>query len=346
MKYFNNNILFFLVIIVFTLSSCNNEDINKINVIDISTTTSELPVGNSFVFKVLTDTNEDVTSITEITVNNNLINTNEFSALTAGEYTVKAVYNEVESEPLIVRAVNPTDYSQKVLVEDFTGVWCGNCPRVSYAIEQLKLQSDKIVSVAVHLYNANDPYSFDGSILLNDDLNIGGLPEGRLNRTNFWQSHQQDHLDQAFDLTGFAAPLGLAINSEISSSTINATIRVGFGETYSANLGVVVYLVENGLIHDQVNYTENLFGSGNVDPLLNFEHNDVLRAIFTNHFGDVIPSAEAQEGVTYILNLEKTIPSSVEDNDNLHLVAFVINKDTGEVINAQEAAVGEDKDFD
>ena len=51
-------------------------------------------------------------------------------------------------------------FKKRVLIEDYTGTWCGNCTRVAYAIDQVNAESDKAVTVAIH--NGNDPYHFDG----------------------------------------------------------------------------------------------------------------------------------------------------------------------------------------
>ena len=51
-------------------------------------------------------------------------------------------------------------FKKRVLIEDYTGTWCGNCTRVAHAIDEVKAQSDKVVTVAIH--NGNDPYHFDG----------------------------------------------------------------------------------------------------------------------------------------------------------------------------------------
>lgn len=339
------NIVFLILIHLF-LASCNNEDISKITMIEVKSSVAEVLVGNNFVFSVVANNGENVTSNATFKVNGNAISGNEYTAVTSGDYSVEAVFEDFQSQLLTVRAVNPSIYSQKVLIEDYTGAWCGFCPRIAYSIERVKEMSDKVVSVAVHLYENNDPYSFEGSQTLNDEFSVGGLPEGRLNRMTRWQSPEPNNLDQPINLTGLSAPLGLAINSAYEGNSINATVIVGFDQTFTNELGIVVYLVENGLIYDQTNYT-NLFPVGTyVDPLVGFEHNDVLRAIYTSHLGETIPSTSTTEDSFYNLDLEVDIPVSVENNENLHLVAFVVDKTTNVVLNVQETALGENKPFD
>ncbi len=338
-------LLLFSILIIF--QSCNNENIDAITEVIITTSNSNLLVDDTVTFSATANNGNDITNQTTFYVNNEVLTGNNFTPNASGTYEIKSIYNSITSNTIEITASNPTGYSQKVLAEDYTGTWCGYCPRIAYAIQQAELQSDKIVPVAIHLAkNSTDVYNFDGSEELENLFNIGGLPEGRLNRTIIWNYPQNTNLNQALDLTGQSSPLGLAIQSEINQNTINTTVRVGFAQDYNFEIGIVVYLLESGLIHDQTNYT-NFFPEGQyVDPLVDFEHNDVLRGIFTNALGEIIPQTETVNGNTYVFSIQNTIPTSIENNNNLSLVAFVVNKNTNEVLNAQHAAVGENHPFD
>ena len=73
-------------------------------------------------------------------------------------------------------------FKKRVLIEDYTGTWCGNCTRVSYAIEQVKAQNDKVVTVAIH--NGHDPFHFAGIAPLKNLIlpnSLLALPVSRLN---------------------------------------------------------------------------------------------------------------------------------------------------------------------
>lgn len=343
-KIFKN--LFLIIISSIFILSCNNDDINKVTTIVVQPNNSQILLGTNFIFDVETDTSQNVTLESTIFIDGNAIEGNLFIPDHLGVYTVTAVYDSFTSESVQVEVVESSIYSHKILIEDYTGTWCGFCPRVNYAIELLRAETDHVVAVANHIRNG-DPFLFDGSTSLSETFNIGGLPEGRINRIHKWDSPQNNNLNQALEYINVGgSPLGLAINSSINGNQIDTEIKVGFSQTLNTNLGLVVYLTENGLIHDQTNYT-NFFPVGQyVDPLVNFVHNDVLRAIYTDELGDVIPLSETIQDNIYSINMSKNIPASVNDNSNLHLVAFVVNKDTNEVINAQESTVGENKDFD
>lgn len=68
---------------------------------------------------------------------------NTFTSTTAGEYEAYVIYKTVESRKTTVGVVDkveaPSSYSAKVLVEDYTGTWCGYCPRVPINWKKLQI---------------------------------------------------------------------------------------------------------------------------------------------------------------------------------------------------------------
>jgi thiol-disulfide isomerase/thioredoxin len=338
--------LFLISIFLLFLQSCNKDDLSKITEIILSSSKQNALVDEEIIFKSVGNNGVDITNETVFYVNDNMIQEDSYIFTTPGIYLVKGIYKDIESNSIEINVNAPTGYSQKVLAEDYTGVWCGYCPRISYAIHEIQSQNeynDKIVPVAIHLYEHNDPYFCDDAEILANAFQISGLPKGRINRTTSWTSPQEENLDQVTSLIGGSATLGIAIESSIDNNNLNALIRVGFAQDYTTNLGIVVYLLENGLIHNQTNYT-SLFGGDYI--LENFEHNDVLRKIYTNIYGDLIPANEAVADNIYEYNLQKMLPNNIENQDNLTLVVFVVDKETNTVINSQHADIGEEQLFD
>ena len=139
--------------------------------------------------------------------------------------------NVVENKPDQSSAAPaiPGNFKKRVLIEDYTGTWCGNCTRVSHAIEEVKLLTDKAVTVAIH--NGNDPFHFDGIaplknlILPNSPL---ALPVSRLNRMTVWTFPEVTNVQQAIDFTGNNTTLGLALNSTVTNGTINLDVNMKF----------------------------------------------------------------------------------------------------------------------
>ncbi len=231
-------------------------------------------------------------------------------------------------------------FKKRVLIEDYTGTWCGNCARVAYAVDQVKLQTDKAVTVAIH--NGNDPYNFDGIAPLKDLIlpnSALSLPISRLNRITVWTFPEPTNVQQALDLTGNNTFLGLALNSTVANATINLDVKMKFVQDYS-NLKLVVYLLEDKLIYDQRNYT-NYFNGEN--PILNFEHNHVLRTSITNILGDAVSGTT--NGSTVTKSFSFPIPANISNTANISFAAFLVGTDNA-VINARASIANENQAFE
>ena len=231
-------------------------------------------------------------------------------------------------------------FKKRVLIEDYTGTWCGNCTRVSHAIEEVKLQTDKAVTVAIH--NGNDPYHFDGIaplknlILPNSQL---ALPVSRLNRMTVWTFPEVTNIQQAIDLTGNNTTLGLALNSTVTNGTINLDVNMKFIQNYT-DLKLVVYLLEDKLIYNQRNYTNYYNGE---NPIVNFEHNHVLRSSLTNILGDVVTGTS--EGSTVTKSFSLPIPANIANSANISFAAFLVGSDN-KVLNARASLANENQSFE
>lgn len=232
-------------------------------------------------------------------------------------------------------------FKKRVLIEDYTGTWCGNCTRVAYAIDQMYDQSDKVVSVAIH--NGNDPYNFIGiqplkdMILPNADLE---LPQSRLNRTIVWTSPEPSNLQQAKSLTGNNAGLGIALSSTVANGSVNLDVQIKFAQNYTG-LKIVVYALENHLLHNQANYTSYY---GSINPVQNYEHNHVLRQGITNLLGDSI-TEETTAGQTVTKSFSFPIPTNFTNPENISFVAMIVNADNL-ALNARHADKNENQSFE
>jgi hypothetical protein len=231
------------------------------------------------------------------------------------------------------------NFKKHVLIEDYTGTWCGNCARVAYAVEQVKLETDKAVTVAIH--DGNDPYSFNGIGPLKNLIsqNQWSLPIARLNRMNVWTYPEPTNIQQAVDLTGNNTTLGLALKSNIVNGTINLDVQMKFIQNYT-DLKLVVYLLEDKLYYDQRNYTNYYNGE---NPIVNFEHNHVLRSSLTNILGDTVTGTNYNSTVTKTFSIP--VPANVTNSDNISFAAFIVGSDN-KVLNARASKVNVNQTFE
>lgn len=241
---------------------------------------------------------------------------------------------EVEGGEIIVETGN---FQKRVLIEDYTGTWCGWCPRVAFGIEIVEGATDKAVVVAIH---RQDEYNFNAGVL-EDQIGLQGYPTAMLDRTIEWGYPEPNNVVQAVNLTTNNARLGLAMKSTVTGGNISLEVKTKFGDDI-AGAKLVVYVLENGLVSDQENYTTYYEG---VDVLTDFTHNHVLRAAATNLLGDDFAATESVEGNEVTKTFSIPVPANVANAANLEFVAFVVGADK-KAINARKAAPGDDQTFE
>ncbi|WP_124981756.1 Omp28-related outer membrane protein [Nonlabens xiamenensis] len=313
-------------------SSNNNEltlEVNKSQVFD-----------NTSVVVTVFRGSTDVTSQAAITVDDVALTGNIARLVGTGTKSIMATIDTETSNTVTVEVIEPS-YTTKMLIEDYTGAWCGWCPRMSQSIENLNAQDngDKYISIAIH---NGDSMTFSGEGQMRNQFGVRGFPTGILNRGADWNAQSGDamNLSQPAGYLQEVVPVGLAINSSVSGSTVTTTVKTGF-DLDQENLKLVVYVLENNLTENQTNYTNNY---GGASTIVNFEHDHVLRANLTNLFGDDIPADQQAAGNVYETTLSANV-SSLRNANNAEIVAFVVN-DSGSVVNVQRAAIGVNQDFD
>ncbi len=303
-------------------------------------------IGEDITIQVITENDVlDVTQESDIYVNGELISGTTFTKDDVGVYEIKARFNIYETEPELVEFFDGfvTNFRKRVLVEDYTGTWCGWCPRISYALGLVEEQSDDAVLVAIHRApsGTSDPYTYQGADPLEVLINSPGYPKGFLNRVTQWNFPEPDNIGQVVGLTqGLNPKLGLKLNSSHQGNSYTLDVGVKFANNFSG-LKLVVYILENGLVYPQVNYTS--YYSSN--PIPDYVHNHTLRATLTDILGDPINDNETRVNLEYDRTFTFELPDVIENQDNIEFVAFIVDEG-GNVLNVRKSAQGEVQDYE
>lgn len=364
-------ILFFLV--SGFLTSCGTEEEAAGEHLELSLSATTITVGDDITFQLLSSLNGDVTSEATFVVNGEVIEGNTYTSTEANDNNeVYANYNDVTSSTRTFKSVEfiPSEYTQKVLLEDYTGTWCGYCPRMVSILNYLTDYSDRVIPIAIHCPGApTDPWAYEHALdmVKPANYNAQGQPKGKFNRiydvdqlqaANPCPNNPSDYYEQLEPYLNQSAKLGLGINSTLSGNSLNIKVKVGFAVDELSDARIVVNLIEDGLKYNQVNY----FSGGNVtcDPaydyanmpsvIPNFPQEHVLLTSYTDIYGDVIPQGEIADGNVWSREFNVNLPQSVTNANNLSIVAFVLGEGdqikNRHVINVQSAKVGENQDFD
>ena len=339
------NLLKSLLILVLLLSCSSQEDfsllISESEIVSGLNVKSSYISGQSIEFNIFDQNQNDISDISIFYVDGIEILGNQIIHNDVGIHNVYAEYSLNDqlyiTEPISYNVVNPIN---KVLIEDFTGTWCGYCPPVKLAIEQAReLYPDNITVVATH---QNDQFSLSEEQELTTALGPFGLPESRINRTTEWVTPYD--INFITDYTNSENNLAISIDSRIENNSLNVSIRFVSSDALF-NHKLVVYVTQNGLIADQANYlnyddTSYFYEMGN--PIVNYIHNDVLVHSFTNILGNNLNDLQPFEDTTKTFSLD--ISNSEILIESASIVAFIVNSENT-VINSQSVKISEFQDF-
>lgn len=251
---------------------------------------------------------------------------------------------------------------KRVVLEEATGQWCGNCPLGIVAIENLhKVYGDKVIAIGVHNNTSGaDQFAFNEYV---NYLGFMAFPSGRINRidTIYAPSANGSFISEEGNQT-FQDIVSRELNDYTYADVniknayfdkVNNNVEVEMNVNYaidmtSLNHNIAFVVIENGLVGKQTNYFYNNEGEivgefgkggkyGNNMPEITF--NDVARAILDRSFAGtagVIPGeVKAGEAVEY--TQKATLPETVENWNNAEIVCMLLDANTGRVINAAKA---------
>lgn len=245
---------------------------------------------------------------------------------------------------------NTNDTVRKVLLEDFTGHTCVNCPTAHDAATDLhKVYGNQLITVAIHAgYFSNPksaPFDYDFRTTAGNDyesqFSLSATPIGMVNRIKYGNSYlltygdwaskvsqQIDSLSEEPDLYIHIAP---TYNSSSNSVDINTEVTF-LKNMPSGKYNLTVYIIEDSIIKPQ---KDNREPDGEI---LDYVHNHVLRAAVNGSWGSQVvdgnPSVNDKftDSFTYSLGSDWVA-------DNCKIVAYVYFADGSneyQIIQAQE----------
>lgn len=241
--------------------------------------------------------------------------------------------------------------TRKILIEDYTGHRCGNCPPAAEVAESLmEKYGDKVVVIAVHAgfftrTNAEYPTSYTCQTSVDWDGSTGfgvsaaGNPNGMVNRKSYGDNGRIQKETKWASTASLASrdieycdmTMGASYNP--STRLLSTSIKTKFRRSYPNNTKLCVVFTEDSVIGPQTDYR--------VDPdkVDGYRFDHMLRGSINGSWGVDLKSApiKYQDSVTLAYPGFKLDEKFVDRN--VAVIAFVYDAVTKEVLQVERVKI-------
>lgn len=249
---------------------------------------------------------------------------------------------------------------KRVILEDFTGTWCGYCPRGKTVMEDCMTTYPNVIGMTVH---NGDGLANAYTNAIDAGLSVSSYPGGAVDRflfsgqtsvsmsTSQWKSKCASRLLSS-------APVDVTFTSTYNSTTraLSVTVNANFVAAASGDMRINCVLIEDGIVTPS-DPQKNYMGQGCSSPdanspwysfpcsISNYVHDGVARLNLANdNWGTagVIP-ASVTAGQNFTQNYTYTLPASYNAS-KVYIVAFVSKYGTAasarEIMNSVKGLIG------
>jgi hypothetical protein len=253
-------------------------------------------------------------------------------------------YEENEKPP-----VDTTKYKRNVLLEEYTGARCGNCPRAAELAAALhEHYGDRLILMTVHAggyakpggtkytYDFRTPEgneydSFFGNSKAgnpNGMISIIGYPNEHIKNEGAWDGAIQEVIAKKPVMT-----IDLEASIDTNKMEISIDYKIKYLENGSPNDNLVILIVEDSIIKYQTDYRKH------PSDIPDYVHMHILRGSVNGAWGQPLNAQGINKGDEFEDNVKYTIPAEKDwVPKNLSIIAFVHDKgDTYEVLQVQKA---------
>lgn len=252
---------------------------------------------------------------------------------------------------------------RKVLVEDYTGHTCGNCPRAAEnATTIVNRHGDSVVVIAVHAGTQFAPpvppnYPEDFRTPAGTDwdnflgMSAAGLPKGCVNRSQTpypqprttWSVTVDALLNNPQD-----AKMLVTTTLDTTQLLLNVEVKTTFLKAFTDDVFLSVVITEDSIIGAQKDYSPPVGATvinGDERPDYNFEH--TLRGAVNGSWGDEIKKAPIaiNDTVTKTYKCFKLNPWPVKPSNpkynlkHMSVVVFIYKASNKEVIQVEKVHI-------
>ncbi|MEI8138218.1 MAG: Omp28 family outer membrane lipoprotein [Bacteroidota bacterium] len=242
--------------------------------------------------------------------------------------------------------------SRKILLEDYTGHQCGNCPNAARVADQLEVKyGDKLIVLAVHagfFTKLNAEFVTSYTCQAGNDwdaatggfgISAGGNPNGMVNRKNYAdngliqkETKWATTISLASDDVEFC-DLFLSTTYDATSRKLNTNVKTKFKRSYPNNTKLCVVFAEDSIIGKQKDYTKN------PDVVDDYEFKHMLRGSINGSWGANLKSTPIKYNDSVLVSYPNFDLDVKFKDKNISIIAFVYDAITKEVLQVEKVKI-------
>lgn len=225
-----------------------------------------------------------------------------------------------------------------VLIEEYTGSRCGNCPPAGEIAHKIKEKfPNNVVLLSIHAGQLATPtpkYPYKWISKVMDELekyyNIGwglGTPNGLVDRSEYNKQTilpKTDWESAAIERMKVPASIKIELSPSFNAGTktITCKAKMKFLSDAPTSYNLALYVVEDSIVGHQTYYGH--------DPveMNDFVHNNIIRDALTSTFGNQISTTPVKKDSEISMEFSKAIPDGSDWRPQwIRIVAIVTNPD-------------------
>lgn len=259
---------------------------------------------------------------------------------------IEGPYYEImnnEDVTVVFPDLDPSNVYRKMLIEEFTGHRCTNCPQGHQTLESLHQQyGDTLITVGIHFGSLAKPlgetfsYDFRTEVgnAIGEEYGIDAIPKAIVNQSykeGGWSRDQWATVLKEVDRSKVYAAIQLINEYDEENMTLKVNAKVTMLDEVPNPVKLAFYLVEDGIVKPQKD--------GNQD-VLDYVHNHVLRASLNGTHGvDLNGGSPIQiyDYDVYAVSIDMSETDWVPEN--CYVVAVLSDKSNMEVLQVEKLDV-------
>jgi len=240
--------------------------------------------------------------------------------------------------------------NRKILLEDYTGHTCVNCPGATTVALELKEQyPEQVIVLTVHAgwfaQPMTEPYDADFRTVEGEELvDFFGIitnPAGMVNRIG-------EGAERILGEGEWPSAVGIEVNKPVEASInitneyndqtriLSTSLDVKFFNSLPGFYRVCAFIIEDNIVSPQMN---NDLKVGPTPDILDYVHMHMLRGSLNSTWGDLLTDGDITIGETYTIPLSDYTLDDAWDEDHCAIVAFVYSSESYEIVQAEDEEV-------